>query len=190
MNAVILVKPHIKQFLITQCGDPVDLNQIPEMWDFFRDRLRKPSYHQDSKLIANYPEEILISITEDMFYRYGWELSKTDTVRFNRKIDNYIKLISRQYISIHVAFGSKQTSAVKKFLEVFDFGSTIDTDTMVKDFYRNGPKICKNQLYSKIINDIEDNLLVNLSSIGMVSQHFLNYKKADNGKRSSSISRC
>lgn len=189
MNATISVKPHIKQFLVTQCGYPIDLKQMPELWDFFKKCLVKPTFHQDSKSIGDYSEEIMITISDDLFYRHGWYLSKTDTVKFNKKVDNFIKLLSRQYISIHVAFGTKQTTAARNFLDVFDFGSTLDPDSMAKDYYRNGPKISKNSIYDKFIQEIESNLLVNLSAVGMVSQHFINIKKSTNGKRIGSLSR-
>lgn len=175
MNSVINVKPHVKQFLINQCGeDPTDLKLLPQFWKLYIEMLKKPCYHQDSKNIGNYSEQIIVKISDDIFYRYGWEISKTDTVAFNNQVDDFIKLISRQYISIHVNFGVKQIVASRKFCELFDFGNSLDPDSVVKDFYRNRPTANKNNLYSSIFKQIENNFLVNLGVNGMISQYFIN----------------
>lgn len=175
MNTIIQVKPHVKQFIINQCGeDPSNLKLIPELWKAYLSMLKKPCYHQDSKQIGNYSDQIIVKISDDIFYRYGWEISKTDTVRFNNKVDDFIKLLSRQYIQIHQNFGVKQTVAARKFCDFFNFGNTLDPDSVAKDFYRNRPTIHKNTLYSSIFKQIENNFLVNLGSNGMISQYFIN----------------
>lgn len=174
MNAVIQVKPHVRQFLVTQCGeDPTNLRLIPELWKLYKGLMQKPRAHFDSKKIANYPEEIFVNISNSMFYRYGYELTKTNTVIFNNEVDKMIKTISRQYISIHLNFGVKQAVAARNFVEVFNFQNSLDSDTVAKDFYRSRSEISRNSFYNSIFEQVQKNFLLNLVQNGMISQYFI-----------------
>lgn len=175
MNAVIQVKPHVKQFLTTQCGEsPTNLKLLPDIWKYYKDLLKNPIYHDDHRKIANYNDEIYVVISDDMFYRYGYELTKNNTVKFNNYIDKLIKNMSRQFISIQMNFGVKQTVAACKFIEAFNFADKLDPHTIAKDFYRNNINTRKNHLYNMMFKEIEKNFMANLNQNGMISQYYIN----------------
>ena len=99
------VKSYIKSYLENNCGYPADLSGLPEIHDFFLSSLRRPRFHRDNQSKCNYTDSIEIIISEDVFNRFGWQLSKTDTVRFNQRCEAFIKCNSRQFIMANNALG-------------------------------------------------------------------------------------
>ncbi|MFZ4401473.1 MAG: hypothetical protein ACOYO1_15665 [Bacteroidales bacterium] len=171
------VKPYVKRFLEINYGDPVDLTTDKKLYNYFRRCLIKPCNTYDKtrciKYSMFYTENVNIIISEDDFYRFGWELSKTDIVGFGREIESNAKFFMKNIVSFYSSH-MELSKAIKLFQ--FKFGFTEDIwqyDSIVKDFQRNGLKL-KIEFSTEITEKIEKIILLNLSEKRTVSTKMVN----------------
>lgn len=169
----IPVKPYVKAFLEKNCGNPVKLQNLQEFYREFLKMLRKPLFRFDKAEIGNYQCSVVISIPEDVFYRYGWELTKTDTVRFNNMIEDRVKFIMRQFVAINSSFMTK-AMAIREFQREFGFSEDVwSYEAIKKDFDRHGDgagtKVVKN-----FKEELKATFVEQLSKMGTITK---DYKK-------------
>jgi hypothetical protein len=166
------VKSYIKSYLENNCGSPADLSGLPEIYDFFVSSLRRPRFHRDNHSKCNYSDSIDIMISEDIFHRFGWQLSKTDTIRFNQRCEAFIKFNSRQFIMANNALGIPVSECIREFQQLYNFSEdSFSYETIKKDFDRHGTKASIKLIrdFRKELNTI---LLGNLSNLGTISKTF------------------
>lgn len=170
------VKPYVRKFLEINYGTPVNVLSDPTTHKFVRDLLKKPNSRFDSKYpdsICTYTTEVEVVISEDDFYRYGFELTKTDVVAFGKHFEDRAKVMMRSLVGVYSGIGLPIKDAILKFQERFSFDEEDwSYETIKKDFYRNGEQQridFNNEIFSKI----ERIILVNLSAIGTVSQRVI-----------------
>ena len=168
----IQVKPYVKKFIETNYGVPVDFTKFPEEHLHIKKLLKKPNHRFDSRIkdFSNpYTDIIEVLISEDDFYRYGWELTKTNTVVFGKHYENRAKFFMRTLVGIYTSLGLPIFKSIQKFQEKFDF--TEDDwkyEAIKKDFYRNGIK--ENiDFDNEIFNKIENLIMVHLSELGTIA---------------------
>ncbi|MCD4681110.1 MAG: hypothetical protein K8S00_12065, partial [Bacteroidales bacterium] len=139
--------------------------------------LSKPSKRYESKINNKfYTDEIEILISKDNFNRFGYELTKTDTVRFNSRIESLIKFASRLFIANNNSLGISITQSIKEFQDMFGFtDDDFQYDTIKKDFDRHGMKF-ETRILVAFKQELKKIFLENLSEIGTVSQNFKNEK--------------
>lgn len=185
MPIVILpVKPYVKRFLELNFGYEdvngdilVQLKADKKLYNHFRRCLKKPCFRYDkarcSEISNYYNETVEIVITEDDFYRYGWELSKTDIVAFGKEIESNVKFFMKNMVSFYSSH-MDLAKAIKLFQDKYGFTEDIwQYDSIIKDFQRNGLKI-KIEFSSEITEKIEKIVLVNLSEKRTISQQMIN----------------
>jgi len=170
------VKPYVKRFLEINYGSPVDLTKDQKALKSFRALLRKPSVRFDYKysdsIFYNKPE-VEVYISEDDFYRYGWELTKTNIVAFNKYFEENAKFFMRTVIGIYTGIGLPLKNSIIKFQEKFGFDEdTWNYDSIKKDFYRKGYKF-KIDYSDIIIQKIDKLFLENLSLKGTISHKLI-----------------
>lgn len=169
----IPVKPYVKHYLNMAYGDPVVLTKNPRLNNFIRRALKKPSSRYDNRYSKQfsknfYAETIEIFISEDDFYRYGWEITRTDTVAFNREVEEIVKFFMRTFVAMYENF-MQQKKAIIKFQDRFGFTEDIwSFDAIKKDYYRNSTNN-RLQLMPELLIKVEDFFLVKLSQIGTYS---------------------
>jgi hypothetical protein len=141
-TAQIPVKSYIKAYLENNCGSPCDLTKLPEISDFFIGCLKYSRFQNDKQIKCNYSDRVEIIVQSDLFYRFGFLLSKTDTVQFNNKCELFLKFNARQYIMAHNSLGMLVTQCIRNFQEEFNFTEDqFSYATIRKDFDRHGSKI-------------------------------------------------
>ena len=171
----VSVKPYIKKFIENNCGEPADIKMLPAIHTYMVTLLCKPSKRFERRINNNlYSDQVDIAISEDEFNRYGWELTKTDTVKFNQRIEGLIKISSRLFISNNKKLGVPVARSIKEFQCLFDFSEDdFPYETIKKDFVRHGPKI---ENKTKILMDFKQELqiifLEHLSDLGTISPLF------------------
>ena len=178
------VKKYVKKFIEMNYGNPVDFANFPEEKKLFQTMLHKPNDSRDIWIKDNfrYYQEILeVPINEYEFYRYGWELTKTDVIIFGKYYENRAKFFMRTFVSIYQALGFPFQMSIKRFQEIFDFSEDDWTQEAIrKDFYRHAPKE-KIDFSQEIYNKIEHLILCNMSNFGtvykpVIKQHENNIK--------------
>jgi len=165
-------KPYVKQFLELNYGSPIELKPDRVLFTNFLRCLKKPNKRYDYKkadVPSLYSEITRIVISEDSFYRYGWELTRTDIIAFGKEIECRVKFFMRQMVSQYSTVMNLKDS-IYMFQTRFGFTEEIwSYESIKKDFYRNGPK-SKTDLGSFLAKRFEQISLENLSSLGTISQ--------------------
>ncbi len=170
----IPVKSYIKAYIENNCGSPADLSQLPEVNDLFTGCLKQPRFHRDKQTKCNYSDVIEIIISEDHFYRYGWQLSKTDVVKFNRKCEAFIKFNARQFIVANHSLGLPVSMCIREYINEYNFTEdSLPYETIKKDFDRHGKKLPV-KFIRNYRQELKTILLGNLASIGTISKSFKN----------------
>ncbi len=173
----IQVKPYVKKFIENNYGAPADFTNFPAESAHLFKLLRKPSYRRNSIITESmntYSEILEILISEDTFYRYGWELTKTNTIVFGKHYENQLKFFMRTYIAIYTGLGLPLFLSIHKFQQAFDLPEDYwKYDSIKKDFYRNKFKHDIN-FNNQLLNSIENIILGNLSDLG-TNCHNLNH---------------
>lgn len=169
----IPVKPYVKRFLSINYGDPADFTTDPEINRFFLNLLRRPSTYRDKQYpdqIFSYTQKAEILISQHDFYRFGWELTRTDIVAFGKRFEDKAKCLMRSFVGVYVALGIPPYISINKFQERFQFDeNSWQFETIKKDFYRNGMKDPLD-FNNEIFNKIEKIVLHNLYELGTISK--------------------
>lgn len=174
----IPVKKYIKAYLENNCGSPADLSHLPDIKDMFEGCLMFPRFNRDKHIKCNYTDSVDIYISNDHFYRYGWQLSKTDTIRFNQKCEAFIKFNSRQFILANHSMGMPVSVCIREFQSIYQFDEdSFSFQTIKKDFERHGSKITIHMIrdFRAELNNI---LMDNLSNLGTISKSFVNERNS------------
>jgi len=177
-------KSYVKRFLELNYGSPVDFTKDKTVYPDLRKKLYRKNTRYDARLEGckhtRYTDIVEVKITRDDFYRYGWELSKTDTVDFNRQIEARAKLFMYVIISGRMAIGTSLTDSINYFQTNYNFPEEVwPSESINKDCQRN-LKISKNDILSNISKQIDKLSLVKLSVNGTISQQFKkNYETAN-----------
>ena len=142
--SIIYCKPYVKQYISQTFGNPADLSTDMELRDFFLHCLKSPKFDHEYRRkekpeSAIYTQEVNIIISEDNFYRCGWALSKTDQMRFGRKIEKEVKQLMRTTISTKLAVCGQIKASIHFFQDHFNFPEDVwSYDSIKKEFYRKG----------------------------------------------------
>lgn len=159
-------KPYVKRFIEQNFGDPADFSRDEELYDNFRSMLTKNNNRQDryySKLFLDkYSDSIRIKITDDDFYRYGWEIPLADMIKLNKKIECRVKILVHTVISSQLAFGFTTSLCVDYFQQQFDYPEDIwKKESIIKECQRNmsvNKKVFQKNMVSNIHQIIVDKL--------------------------------
>jgi hypothetical protein len=165
-SIIVPVKPYIKRFLHINYGTPANFGNDAESYRFLRNCLRKPNTRYDSKYsdeIHSYSETIRVIISEDDFYRYGWELSKTDTVAFGKRFEDRAKALMRSIVTVYHGFGLTIKESIIRFQDKFGLEEEYwPYESIKKEYYRKRPDV-ELDFYDEILNKINHIFMVNLS---------------------------
>lgn len=168
-------KTYVKAYLENNCGDPVDLKLLPDLHALFIRNLRynKHEARREQKhaidSMCNYKSAVLIKVPENIFYRYGWELSKGGLLEFNKEAETKIKFMMRYYVAFNRSLGIPVSTCIRDFQEKYDFPEAVwPYESIKKDFDRHGQFI-RPDIMSQMKDEINKIFLSNLSTLGTVS---------------------
>ncbi len=123
--------------------------------------------------VASEPMDIIIS--KDDFYRYGWEISRTDQIAFGKEVEMLVKLLMRNIVGVNLALRGQINTSILHFQEKYDYTEDVWAyETIKKDFYRNGNKE-RIDFKDDIFEKLERIVLENLSDFGTLSHNALKY---------------
>lgn len=169
---IVRAKPYVRRFLEINYNYPVSFVGDPAAHRFLQGLLSKPNKSEDYKYsdnICTYTEEVEIVISEHDFYRYGFELTHTDTVAFGRFFEDRAKTLMRNMVGMYAGLGTPINKSIEKFQDRFGFNEdTWSYQTIKKDFYRNG-LLHRIDFDVEIFKKMEKIILRNLYNLGTVS---------------------
>jgi hypothetical protein len=137
-----------------------------------REKLKKQSLRRETiyNKFEKYKDEVSIYITQDDFYRYGWDLSKTDIVTINKFIEGKVKILLYTIVGSYVAIGIPLSESISLFQEKYKFTEDIwSRDSIYKDCIRN-LEVEKNSISKELFTMIDKICLDKLSLNGTICQ--------------------
>ena len=162
----VAVKPYTKAYLENNYGNPADIRQDPELNDMVTMMLREGSTRLDKIISSNFPATVELRITKDTFFRYGFTLTKTETLKLNSFLEKRIKFLARIHIAYHHSLGYSVAKCIRDFQETFGFPEDVwGYDSINKDFDRNGSLVQK-RLIGNFRNELSRIFMEILSDIG------------------------
>jgi hypothetical protein len=182
-NVTVPVKPYVKRFLINNYGEPVNFHGHPRENEMFLRMLRRPNAIFDYKYKKEFflhTENVFVSISENDFYKNGWELTRTDIISFGKHFEQRAKWLMRTVVGTYTCFGTPINVAVFKFQKKFSMEEEYwPYESIIKDYQRlNEKNNIKNTDYA--FNHLEHLILINMTKIGVITSHVLNsYEKYD-----------
>ncbi len=179
------VKPYVKQYIVLNYGNPANFSSNKFINDRFRKCLSKPSrrnnpYYKKSPF-CRHTETIKITLSQDDFYRYGWEFTQTDIISFGKLMEHQAKFLMRNMISFYMTLMNER-DAILNFQNKFGFTEDIwPFDSIKKNYSRSVNKDAK-FIYSKDLSvKLENLLLVSLSDVGnLLPAAINNYENSQN----------
>jgi hypothetical protein len=173
----VRVKPYVKQYLINNCGNPVDLSKMPKLNNLFRRLIYKPVLRFESLPLPNSDCYVSIIISQDLFYRNGWEMTRNNQMLFNSEVENEIKFIMRNYVATFSTFYNIAT-CIRMFQDRFKLPEDMwGYDAIKKDLDRNS-EVKKSKEIEEFVRKMDRSLhklfVENLSTVGTISNKMKN----------------
>lgn len=145
MSEIITVevnlKPYVAKYLENNYGKPIDLSKSKTIRNIFRKYLIKPDYRRDVDITKRVKYEnrqiVYIVISEDDFYRYGWELSVTDQMNFNSDMEFIIKQRLHDHLLVlqpQIKIITKRIDCIRSYFRFTE--DDLSYEAIKKDFYR------------------------------------------------------
>lgn len=167
-------KSYVKVYLESNCGDPVDLQHLPDLQTLVIRNLKKKQDYRKTDPICNYNDKVTVVISPKIFYRFGWEITKEGIREINSFSEQKVKFIMRQYVFINNKLGQPVASCIRDFQQIFLITEDMwNYEAIKKDYQRHivtGTDMPKMKDLKKEINKI---LLSNLSELGTISKRLL-----------------
>ena len=164
----LFLKPYVHKYLVNNFGDPVNLYdpEGAELKGSLIGLLKKPSTRYDKRVKLTFQtQETRFLISKSDFYRYGWEITNTDMIKFNNKVEALVKFYSRCYIAFDKSLGIPISKSIRSFQKEFGFSEDLwSYDAIKKDFDRNGSYIKFDKL-SVFKDNLRNLFMVQLSEI-------------------------
>lgn len=169
-------KGYVKAYLLSNFNRPdedwpeiVNLSSDKTLHDLFVRMLSKNDCHYDKRTKCSYRYTVSIEITYDQFRRYGWMLSTTDTMTFNKILEHRVKNMLYSFVSTFRMTGMPISECIIRFrrrtrINEFDW----DTDSIRKDLQRhlNTDFNALDDFYKKI----EEKVWCTLSQSGTITE--------------------
>lgn len=109
-NIVVPALPHVSEFLKFNYGSPVEFIEGDLFYDYLVQavsrRPDKESFDENKIKMARYTEKLTILVPRKFYTTHGLFLTRSNTIKLNRFIDEYIKSVVRmEMISAFAATG-------------------------------------------------------------------------------------
>ena len=174
-------KPYVKQYIVLNYGNPANFSSNKFINERFRKCLTNPSNRNNRKYqnisFARHTHSLKVSISQDDFYRYGWELTATDIIAFGKLMEHHSKFLLCNMISFYMTYMNEK-DAILAFQNNFGFTEDIWPYDSVKKIYDRFALTNDKISYTKDVTlKLEKLILANLCNIGtLLHPAILNYQ--------------
>lgn len=175
---------YVQRYLMRNFGTPlhghpylIDIRRDQELRHFVAASIEKPCHRHDKYLstLLNRKRNTIIEIriSKDQFERCGWQLSKTDELRFNSIIENRCKKDLITFLTLQYSIGETLDTAIDEFYHEYGYSdSSWPRASIQKIWYRKYQKSdlisLKNEIHSffkekvmEIMSATKDNISLN-----------------------------
>jgi hypothetical protein len=139
----ISTKPYIKRYLQDKFGPNVAITRGTEIGKYFFSLLERNVRDDDGNKYFEYKTKVSVTLSESVYFRYGYIITRTGMRDFNIFVEYLIKRDLRNWVSASIC-GARMTGqklmvakAIRQFAEAYNFDeSSFPFDTMKKDYDR------------------------------------------------------
>lgn len=165
----IICKRYVKAFLENSCGAPVDLRFYPDIYQLFIHSLFKSTERITFQPNLSCTDEVSLLIPSDVFYRYGYSLTKEAAIEICKAAEAKLKFTMRNYVSLNQGMGFTVANSIRAFQENFNMPEPVwSYESIKKDFDRNGSRM-QFKAAREIKRELNNTLMKNLTLVGLVS---------------------
>lgn len=154
-NIKIPCKSYSKHYLEMKYDDPVNLIKDKVLYRqlvlSFHKKSNKYRKRYEALAFSNYNESVTIVIKRNDFYRYGWDLTRTEIVEFNQAVEMRAKEFMRSYIGSRVAVGYNWTDAINDFQTEYGFTEDIWTFEAIRKECQRNLNIDRGELFKNLL---------------------------------------
>lgn len=172
------VKPYVKRFIELNYGNPAWFHPDKADYSLLRDCLKESrKYDKRFPELCTYSERVSILISERDFYRVGWEMTRTNVVRFGTWFEMKAKTLMRSMVGIYHGLGLPMNVSITKFQDRFLFDEEAwPYQSIKKDLFRHTNYV-EIDFDNEIFNKVEKIVMTNLYKKGTISpQYFSDYE--------------
>ena len=170
-------KGYVKRWLLANYNRPdedwpelVNLSANRDLAEDFRRRLIRGEARRDQSIRGRYTTRVAIEISMDMFHRYGWELSPTETLHFNTRLEREVKQVLHTYNAMLSVTGMSIADRIKRFRRATGITELDwDTDSIRKELQRNA-KINGEGDFEQLVKNLELKCWAVLSKSGHITE--------------------
>lgn len=170
-------KGYVKRWLLANYNRPdenwpelVNLSANRDLADDFRRRLIRGEARRDQSLRGRYTTRVAIENSMDTFQRYGWELSPTETLHFNTRLEREVKQVLHTYSAMLSVTGLSIADRIKRFRRATGITELDwDTDSIRKELQRNA-KINGESDFEQMVKNMELKCWAVLSKSGHITE--------------------
>lgn len=177
----VRVAPYVARYLVDNFGirDPeqrnlVDIRGDAGMMAFFTPRIRQRRYDrriEEGKRQGFRTEKVGIVVSPSSYSRQGWALSATDETAFARMLELRCQGLLLTFLQAHYMVSGSVADAIQAFYRTFHMNDEIwPYDSIRKIWNRNVENETKQTLKSEIFVKIRQQVLVQLSTFGTITQ--------------------
>lgn len=164
-------KRYVKRWLLRRYGRPdrnwpelVNLGGDKPLYRIFVSHLRRAYRRYDTRACARqYPTQVAVEITEDVFRRYGWELTATELSSVNAILEARVKQQLHAYVIALSTTGMPLNECIRQWRR--RTGITDDdwsSDSIRKEITRH-IQLPQLNLWEEFCKKIEENVWCNLT---------------------------
>ncbi len=182
----VRVAPYVCRYLVDNFGvrgsnvkNLVDIRSDSAMMAFFTPRLMKPNHTYDSRIqkstYSYRTARVAIEISANSFERTGWALSPTDEAAFAKMLELRLHGILLAYLQAHYMISGDAAVSIRAFYRHFHQNEdTWPYDSIRKIWNRSLSPSQKITLRSKLEAEITEKILLQMSSLGTITNQGLN----------------
>lgn len=167
-------KVYVKRWLIRRYNRPdenwrelVRLSGDRVLWRELLLRLRRGSRRGEARGAGRrWPTQVAVEITEDVFRRYGWELTGTELAEMNSVLEGMVKRELHAYVLGLSVTGMSLNECIRRYRRRTGIGEDDwGTDSIRKEVTRH-VRLPDVNLYADFCRRVEENLWRNVSGGG------------------------
>jgi len=172
----VKTKPYIKRYVQLTYGLPADFTNHPKINKDIKRCLRKPDSRYEKTYenrLCSYTESLPIFISQDDFYRYGWELTRTDTVYFGKIFEHDIKFNMHIMVTTFIGVGMTTKKAISEYQRISGLEEEYwSYESIKKEYYRKNPNP-KISYFTPIVNRLQE---IFMGALSLKRDNVLNKK--------------
>ena len=120
ISVSIPCKPYVAHYLRSKFGTTCCMDRSSAEGKMLFNLLTKARHERDA-VAATYSESVDVLLSEGIYLRHGWELTKTSVQEYNTFLEDLLKEKFAVHVDALSSYGIKKAVAIRDFQDRYDF---------------------------------------------------------------------